>query len=85
MTIETGDRVVFTHRYASAYPGMMGIVVHTWVPPDGKGQQQVRVFFGRNLTGQRLGLTVPINVLRKDIPADDKDDPPEPEQAALWT
>lgn len=69
MNIKQGDWVVFTRRYATAYPGMTGVVVHTWMPPDGKGQQQARVFFGRNLTGQRLGLTVPIDVLRKDVPA----------------
>ena len=49
---EKGDQVVFTHLYAMAKPGTTGTVVKVYHPAG--HQEQVRVDFGANLTGQRL-------------------------------
>lgn len=61
-SIQKGDNVVFTHRYAYIKPGMTGTVSRAWIP-KGHENQQVRVFFGYNQTGQRIQQTVPANVL----------------------
>jgi len=60
---EKGDQVVFTHLYAMAKPGTTGTVVKVYHPAG--HQEQVRVDFGANLTGQRLRQTVPGDVLEK--------------------
>lgn len=61
--IGKGDSVVFTSRYAGAQVGKTGRVVKVWTP-SGRKDQQVRVDFGKNLGGQRLRQTVPVNVLQ---------------------
>ena len=50
-SIQKGDNVVFTHRYAYIKPGMTGTVSRAWIP---KGHEK---------TGQRIQQTVPANVL----------------------
>ena len=57
---QRGERVVVTSRYAGALAGMEGIVSRSYTPV-GYRVGYALVNFGRNLSGRRLSVRVPVN------------------------
>ena len=62
--IKKGDRFKVTHFYADLQIGTEGTVVKSWADPD--GNVWVRLFFGRNRSGQKLQKSIPLNCLTHD-------------------
>lgn len=58
------DIVELVHRYGNVPVGRRGIVTKAWINPV-NNMQWVKVFYGKNLTGQRLQQSYPVNVLIK--------------------
>ena len=61
---QKGDEAELVNRYGNVPVGKRGTITKVWINPV-SNEQWVRLFYGKNLTGQRLQQSYPVNVLKK--------------------